>query len=240
MLPIPAIDLRGGRCVRLRQGDYNQETVFGDDPVAIACRWVEEGAKYLHLVDLDGAREGKPVNTSVVANIVQAAGVPCQLGGGLRDEPAIEAALALGVERAILGTRAVRDPEWFTAMAQRYPNRLVLGLDAKNGLVATEGWLEVAQTTAIELAKRYADLPLAAIVYTDVARDGMMRGPNFDATADLAHAAAHPVIASGGVTTTEDVLELRRRGIGACILGRTIYEGTMNLRDLVEQLARGG
>lgn len=238
MLPIPAIDLRGGKCVRLRQGDYGQETIFGNDPVAVACRWVDEGARALHLVDLDGAKAGRPVNTAVVAQIARAAGVPCQLGGGLRDQAAIEEALALGVERVILGTRAVRDPDWLSEMAGRYPAKVVVGLDAKNGLVATEGWIEVSSLTAIEIARRCALLPLAAIVYTDVAKDGMMAGPNFEATSALAAATRHPVIASGGVTTIEDVLELRRRGIGACILGRTIYEGSMKLRELFARLAR--
>ena len=235
MLVIPAIDLRAGQCVRLQQGDYARETVFGD-PVALAGQWVQQGAEFLHLVDLDGAKEGRPVNTTVIQDIVRAAGVPCQLGGGLRDEESIRRALDLGVERVIVGTRAVRDPEWFSRMADALPERLVLGLDAKDGLVATQGWLDVAQLTALEVAHRYRQSPLAAIVYTDIAKDGMLSGPNFEATQRLAEATRHPVIASGGVTTVEDVLELRRRRIGACILGRALYEETIRLPALLARL----
>ncbi|QDU59218.1 1-(5-phosphoribosyl)-5-[(5-phosphoribosylamino)methylideneamino] imidazole-4-carboxamide isomerase [Planctomycetes bacterium Pan216] len=236
MQVIPAIDLRGGSCVRLRQGDYGQETVFDADPVAVARRWKEEGADFLHLVDLDGAKEGRPVNTDVIRAIVSDVEIPCQLGGGLRDDDAIKAAFDLGVSRAIIGTRAVRDPEWFTSACERFPGKLVLGLDARDGMVATDGWLQASETTAVELAKHYAEAPLAAIVYTDIARDGMMSGPNVDATCRLAESSPHQVIASGGVTTIEDVLELQRRGIGACILGRTLYEGKVKLPELLNQL----
>jgi phosphoribosylformimino-5-aminoimidazole carboxamide ribotide isomerase len=236
MLVIPAIDLRGGKCVRLRQGDYGQETVFGDDPVSMACRWVDEGAAFLHLVDLDGAKEGRPVNTAAIEGIVKKSGVPCQLGGGLRDEAGIRQAFDLGIRRVILGTKAVRDPEWLAEMATLFPEQVVLGLDAKNGKVATDGWLDVSELSVLDLARKHDRLPLAAIVYTDIAKDGMMSGPNFDATEALAKVSRHAVIASGGVTTTEDVLELRSRGIGACILGRTIYEGNIKLSDLLRRL----
>lgn len=236
MLILPAIDLRGGKCVRLRQGDYSQETIFGDDPAEMARRWVDEGAAYLHLVDLDGAKEGRPVNTNAIEAIVKATGVPCQLGGGLRDEAGIREALGLGVQRVILGTKAVRDPQWLGEMATTFPEQVVLGLDAKDGKVATDGWLDVSDASVLDLAKQHDKLPLAAIVYTDIAKDGMMAGPNFDATEALAKATRHPVIASGGVTTVEDVLKLRSRGIGACILGRTIYEGTIKLSDLLRRL----
>lgn len=236
MLVIPAIDLRGGKCVRLKQGDYNQETVFGDDPVEMAQRWVDDGAQWLHLVDLDGAKEGRPVNTAAISDIAKKVGVPCQLGGGLRNEEGIRAAFSLGIERVILGTKAVRDPEWLVAMANLFPGQTVLGVDAKDGNVATDGWLDVSELTALEIVKRHDSLPLAGIVYTDIAKDGMMAGPNFDSTAALAQATRHPVIASGGVTTVDDVLELRRRGIGACILGRTLYEGKIRLSDLLRRL----
>lgn len=236
MLVIPAIDLRGGRCVRLRQGDYQQETVFSDDPLVTARRWVEQGGEYLHLVDLDGAKEGRPVNTEVVQQIVANTGVPCELGGGIRDEAAIEDALALGVERVIIGTRAVRDPDWFARACNRFPGKLALGLDAKDGNVATQGWLEVSELTAAELMRRFESLPLAAVVYTDIAKDGMMSGPNFEATQILAQNTSHQVIASGGVTTDEDVLELLRRGISACIIGRSLYEGTMKLPALLQRI----
>lgn len=236
MLVIPAIDIRGGRCVRLRQGDYARETVFGDDPVAMARQWVEQGAEMLHLVDLDGAKAGRPVNTQVIANIVRAAGVPCQLGGGLRTDEGVRQALDLGVSRAIIGTAAVRNPDWFAKLAASHPGRIALGLDAKNGNVAMEGWLDIAETTAIDLAAQFRDLPLAAVIYTDISRDGMMAGPNFDATEALSRSLPIPVIASGGVTTVEDVFELQRRRIRACILGRTIYEGTIQLPQLLSQL----
>ena len=236
MLVIPAIDLRGGRCVRLRQGDYDRETVFSEDPVAVAGRWVEQGAERLHLVDLDGAKSGQPVNHAVIADIVASTDVPCQLGGGLRDEATLRSIFELGVEWAIVGTRAVRDSDWFASMAETFPDRLVLGLDAKDGMVATEGWLDVSETNAVDLARTYDPLPLAAIVYTDIAKDGMMSGPNFDATERLDRACRAGVIASGGVTTVDDVLELRRRGIGACILGRTLYEGTLQLPALLHRL----
>lgn len=244
MLILPAIDLRGGKCVRLRQGDYAKETVFGDDPAAMARRWVEEGARYLHVVDLDGAKEGRPVNTQAIRAIVREAGAPCQLGGGLRSIVAIEEALALGVDRVILGTKAASDPEWFASVVARYPDRIVLGLDARNGMVATEGWIANTTLSALELARRYEELPLAAIVYTDVARDGMMQGPNLDAIEELALSTRHLVVASGGVASVEDVLALKHRGIGACILGRSIYEGNIKLQELFERLRaeaiRGG
>src|SRR6478735_1083492 len=168
MQVIPAIDLRGGCCVRLRQGDYNQETVFGDDPAAMAAHWEAEGAGRIHLVDLDGARDGRPVNRAAVRAILERVGVPCQLGGGVRDEATIAEWLDSGLERVIVGTQALKDPDWFRTMAAKYPGRLVLGLDARDGRVATEGWLEVSSVEAAELAGQFDDLPLAAVVYTDI------------------------------------------------------------------------
>jgi phosphoribosylformimino-5-aminoimidazole carboxamide ribotide isomerase len=207
----------------------------------MARQWIEQGAEMLHLVDLDGAKAGTPVNTDVIADIVRTTKVPCQLGGGLRTDEGVQQALDLGVSRAIIGTAAVRNPEWFARLADSHPGRIALGLDAKDGKVATEGWLDVAETTAVELAARFRDLPLAAVIYTDISRDGMMAGPNFDATEALARSLPILVVASGGVTTAEDVFELQRRGIGACILGRTIYEGTIQLPQLLSQLrARRG
>lgn len=239
MLPIPAIDMIEGKCVRLRQGDYAQKTEFSDDPVAVACQWTQQGARRIHLVDLDGAKEGRPVNTEIIRRIVKETRVPCQLGGGLRDERAIEQALELGVDRAIIGTRAVRDPDWFEKVAEQFAGQIVLGLDAKNGKVATEGWQEVSEISVLKLAERFEPLPLAAIVYTDIAKDGMMQGPNIDATVELARATRHQVIASGGISTEEDVLELLRRGIGACIIGRSLYEGTVSLPNLLKRIEHG-
>ncbi|MBM3997020.1 MAG: 1-(5-phosphoribosyl)-5-[(5-phosphoribosylamino)methylideneamino]imidazole-4-carboxamide isomerase [Planctomycetes bacterium] len=229
----PAIDLRDGKCVRLKQGDYAQETVFGDDPAAMAQRWVDDGATYLHLVDLDGAKEGRPVNGKSVRAIVQAASVPCQLGGGLRAEDDIKQALSWGVIRVIVGTKALQSPEWFAKMAERFPGRIVLGIDAKAGKVATQGWLDVSEISALDLARRCAHPPLSAIIYTDISRDGMMQGANVAAMAEMASAVPIPVIASGGVTTLDDVKALATAGLAGCIIGRALYEGQLNLREVV-------
>jgi phosphoribosylformimino-5-aminoimidazole carboxamide ribotide isomerase len=234
----PAIDLRGGRCVRLRQGDYQQETVFGDDPAAMGRRWVEQGAAWLHLVDLDGARDGSLTNREAIAAILSAVHAPCQMGGGVRDEATIEQLFDLGLTRLIVGTRAIKEPEWFAAMCRKFPGQLILGLDARDGMAATDGWLETSRTPAVELAQRFADFPLAAIVYTDIAKDGMMAGPNLDAMEQMAHAVDVPVIASGGVTVAQDVAHLAQRGLAGCIIGRALYEGGLTLRDALAA-ARG-
>ena len=239
MLILPAIDLRGGQCVRLRQGDYGQETVFGADPAAMARRWVDQGARYLHLVDLDGAREGRPVNGASVRAIVRAAGQPCQLGGGLRAEEHIAEALSWGVERVVIGTRALKDPGWFEGVCRRHPGKIVLGIDARAGRVATDGWLEVSELPALELARRCAAWPLAALVYTDISRDGMLEGPNVEALAEMAAAVPLPVIASGGVTTLDDIRRLAGLGLAGCIVGRALYEGRLNLEEAIEAEVRG-
>jgi phosphoribosylformimino-5-aminoimidazole carboxamide ribotide isomerase len=233
VLILPAIDVRGGHCVRLVQGDYAQETVFGDDPAAMAQRWVSQGARYLHIVDLDGAREGRPVNGDSIRKIVAAAGVPCELGGGLRSEADIELALSWGVERVILGTRALQEPAWFEKVCRRFSGKVVAGIDAKQGRVATHGWLEVSESSALEFARRFADWPLAAIVYTDISRDGMLAGPNAEALFELAAAVRLPVIASGGVTTIEDVRRLASLNLAGCIIGRALYEGRLDLKAAI-------
>jgi phosphoribosylformimino-5-aminoimidazole carboxamide ribotide isomerase len=233
----PAIDLRGGQCVRLKQGDYAQETVFGADPAAMAKRWVDEGATYLHLVDLDGAKEGRPVNGASVRAIVEASGVPCQLGGGLRTRAHIEEALSWGVARVIVGTKALQARGWLEEMTAAFPGTIVLGIDAKGGKVATHGWLEVSELTALELARSCAKLPLAAMVYTDIGRDGMLQGANVEATAELAAAVPIPVIASGGVTTLDDVRRLAGRKIPGCIVGRALYEGRLRLGEILAAIA---
>jgi phosphoribosylformimino-5-aminoimidazole carboxamide ribotide isomerase len=229
VLILPAIDLRGGQCVRLRQGDYARETVFGDDPAAMARRWVDQGAAYLHLVDLDGARQGRPVNGDGVRRILQAAGVPCQLGGGLRSEEHIRDALGWGVARVVLGTRALLDPAWCEAMCRRFPGQVALGIDARQGRVTVQGWQQTSDRSALDLARSVAGWPLAALVYTDVGRDGMLGGPNVEATAEIAAAVAAPVIASGGVTSLDDVAALARRGLAGCVIGRALYEGRLDL-----------
>ena len=227
----PAIDLRGGQCVRLRQGDYAQETVFGD-PAAMAARWLAEGANYLHLVDLDGAKEGRPINGPSVRAIVKAAGIPCQLGGGLRTEADIREVLGWGVSRVIIGTKALTSPTWLDEMTAKFPQQIVLGIDAKDGMVATHGWLDVSTVSAIDLAKRFESLPLAGLVYTDIARDGMMQGVNAAAMTEMVHATKLPVIASGGVTTIDDIRILRGIPVAGVIVGRALYEGTVDLREI--------
>lgn len=227
----PAIDLRGGKCVRLRQGDYQRETVYGDDPAAMARQWVGQGARCLHLVDLDGARDGSTTNYEAVRQIVTAVDVPCELGGGIREAATIARYLQLGLSRLVVGTRALKEPDWFRQMCREFPKQLALGIDAKGGLVATDGWLKTSTTSAIELARQFADEPLAAIIYTDISRDGMLQGPNLAAMAEMDAAVEVPVIASGGVTTAADVRELARIGLDGCIIGRALYEGTLTLAD---------
>jgi phosphoribosylformimino-5-aminoimidazole carboxamide ribotide isomerase len=234
MLVIPAIDLRGGNCVRLRQGDYDEETIFGDDPAAMAARWQSEGAELIHLVDLDGAKAGKPVNIEAVRQILASVSVPCQLGGGIRDEATIAAWLSAGISRVIVGTQALRDPEWFRSMANSYPGRLLLGLDARDGRVAAEGWLEQSSTTVLELAERFDRLTLAGIVFTDIARDGMLNGPSLELTAALAASVQSPVIASGGVGTLDDIAQLATLPIAGVIVGRALYDGRFTLRQAIE------
>lgn len=237
MFLYPAIDIRDGRCVRLQQGDYARETVFADDPAAVARRWVEQGADRLHLVDLDGAKAGHPVNGAVVRRIVEAASVPCQLGGGIRDDAHLEEVFAWGVRWAVLGTKALHDPAWVRSVAERYPGRIVLGLDARDGFVATDGWLNTSRVQAADLAKQVQDAPLAAVVYTDIATDGMMSGPNYEALAQMRVATRLPVIASGGVSTIAQVRRLAEAGTFGCIIGRALYEGTIQLPEALALFA---
>lgn len=225
----PAIDLRGGKCVRLEQGDYDRETVFGDDPAVVARHWVDQGARCLHLVDLDGAKEGRPANLAAVSAILEAIDVPCELGGGIRDEATIERLLQLGLSRLVLGTSALKRADWFRRMCGRFPNRLVLGIDARDGRVASEGWLQTSDVSATALAAEFADEPVAAIVYTDIATDGMMQGPNLEAMAAMQRAVDLPVVASGGVTTVDDVAALAAVPMAGCIIGRALYEKRLDL-----------
>jgi len=227
----PAIDLRGGKCVRLRQGDYQQETVFNDDPVAVALSFQAAGAKHLHIVDLDGAREGSPVNLPAVQDVVAAVDMECELGGGVRDEQSIAELLGFGLSRLVVGTSAIKQPDWFRETCRAYPNKLVLGIDARDGLVATDGWLKTSSTSAVELARQFADEPISAIVYTDIATDGMMAGPNTQAMAEMQNSVNLPVVASGGVTTLDDVQALAEAGLAACIIGRALYEESFSLSD---------
>lgn len=236
----PAIDLRGGNCVRLHQGDYGQETVYGSDPAAMARHWIDQGATWLHVVDLDGARAGKPVQLDTVAQIVAAAGkVPVQLGGGLREEAHIRQALDAGVSRVILGTRALRDAEWAGNITRAHPGKVVLGLDAREGRVAAQGWLETDSLTVAEVLDRAKDWPLAAIVFTDIGRDGTLKGCNVEATAEVARLARVEVIASGGIGSLEDILAVAKAGLPGCIVGRALYDGRVDLKDAIAAVAKG-
>jgi len=227
----PAIDLRGGKCVRLQQGDYDRETVFGEDAVAMARQWSDWGASHLHLVDLDGAREGRPRNLAVVASILQSVNLACELGGGIRNEQTIRELLDLGLCRLVIGTLAIREPQWFRSMCRQFPQRLVLGIDARDGKVATHGWLQTSDMEATDLARQFSTEPIAAIIYTDIATDGMLAGPNVAAMAEMQAAIDLPVVASGGVTTREDVARLAAIPMAGCIIGRALYAGTITLPD---------
>jgi phosphoribosylformimino-5-aminoimidazole carboxamide ribotide isomerase len=230
---IPAIDIKNGRCVRLEQGRMDRETVFSEDPAAMACQWQAQGASLIHLVDLDGAVSKEPRNRSVIAAILEAVDVPLQLGGGIRDLATIEMYFQLGVQRIVIGTEAIRNPDLLKAAGRQFPGRMVVGIDARNGLVAIEGWTETTTTTAIDLARRFEDCGLAAINFTDIHRDGMQTGPNIEATGQLAAAVSIPVVASGGVSTLDDIrnlLPLENAGVEGVITGKALYSGTLDLK----------
>ena len=235
MLIIPAIDLKDGACVRLRQGRMEDSTVFSDDPVAMAARWVEAGCRRLHLVDLNGAFAGKPVNGDAVKAIAAAwPKLPIQIGGGIRDLNTIEAYLSAGVSYLIIGTQAVKEPAFVTEACKEFAGHIIVGLDAKDGMVATDGWAEVSTTKATELAKRFEQDGVSSIVYTDISRDGMMQGVNVEATVNMARASSIPVIASGGITNMDDIRALQAvadKGILGAITGRAIYEGSLDVKE---------
>lgn len=235
MLLIPAIDLKNGECVRLRQGDMEASTVFSDDPVAMAGQWVAAGARRLHIVDLDGAFAGKPKNAGVIHEIALAyPDLQIQLGGGIRDEDTIAAYLDAGVNFLIVGTQAVKEPHFVAKVCAEFPTHIIVGLDAKDGKVATEGWSKLSKHDVIDMAKRFEDDGVEAIVYTDISRDGMMQGVNVEATLKMAQAINIPVIASGGITSMDDLKALSKvadEGIMGAITGRAIYEGKIDLKE---------
>jgi len=232
MLLIPAIDIKEGKCVRLRQGLMEDSTVFSDSPLAMADKWVELGAKRIHLVDLDGAFAGKPANADVINAIAEKyPNVPIQIGGGIRDEKTIQAYIDAGVQYVIIGTRAANEPEFIGEIASEFGKNLIIGLDAKDGIVAVDGWAKLTEHNVVDLAKRFENDGVQAIIYTDIARDGMMQGVNLDATKHLAESVNIPIIASGGVTNMDDLIELQKiesSGISGVITGRAIYEGTLD------------
>jgi phosphoribosylformimino-5-aminoimidazole carboxamide ribotide isomerase len=235
MLLIPAIDLKDGKCVRLRQGRMDDETVFGDDPVAVAGRWVEAGARRLHMVDLNGAFAGKPVNAAAISAVAKAfPDLPIQVGGGIRDEETVQAYLDVGVQYTIIGTQAVSAPHFVNDLCVEFPGHIIVGLDAKDGKVAIDGWSKLSHHSAIDMAQRFEGDGVEAIVFTDIGRDGMMTGVNVESTVELAQAVRIPVIASGGITSIEDVQALcsvADEGIIGAITGRAIYEGTLDLAE---------
>jgi len=233
----PAIDLRHGKPVRLQQGDYDRQTIFGDCPATMAKRWVDAGAKRLHLVDLDAARGDDPnANRKAVEMILAAVDVPCQLGGGIRDDQSIARMLGIGVARLVVGSAALKRPDWFALVCDAHPRQIAAGIDARNSLVATDGWLQTSETRATDLAKqlRTRTPHVAAIIYTDISRDGMMQGPNFEGLAEMMAATDIPLVASGGVTTLDDVRQLVAMGMPACIVGRSLYDGVMSLEEVLE------
>ncbi len=228
---IPAIDIKDGHCVRLYQGDFQQVTVYDADPVAVAQRWISEGAQRLHLVDLDGARTGMPIHTDIIRAIVRSAGVPVQLGGGLRNIEAIERALELGVQRVILGTAAVRDPDLIAYLVQQFGDAIAVAIDARNGMATTAGWTETAAISAVDLLERMATLGVRRIIYTDISRDGTLSEPNVAATGALVRPGGPAIIASGGISAIDHLRRLAAVGVEGAIVGRALYTGDLSLRE---------
>ncbi len=242
MILYPAIDLKGGAVVRLRQGDMDQATVYGSDPAAQAASFEADGFEWLHVVDLDGAFAGESRNAEAVEGILARVKMPVQLGGGIRDMAGVEAWLGRGVTRVILGTAAVRDPDFVKAAAKAYPEKVAVGIDARDGLVAVEGWAEVSDMTVLDLARRFEDAGVAAIIYTDISRDGLLKGLNLEATRALAEAVSIPVIASGGLADIEDVKRLvaqENRAIAGAITGRALYDGRLDAREALAAAKAG-
>jgi phosphoribosylformimino-5-aminoimidazole carboxamide ribotide isomerase len=234
MYIIPAIDLFKGACVRLIQGDYNRRITYRQDSVEQALEFAGDGAEWLHIVDLQGAKLGKPVNTDQIEKIAALGKLKIEVGGGLRDEDSIKHLFDIGVTRAIIGTKAVNDFEWFAKIAEKFPKQIALALDARGAKVATEAWTKENSHLLLDFAVRADNLPLAAVIYTDITKDGMMEGPNFDRTEELIKAVKLPVIASGGINSTDQIKKLAAIGAHAAIIGRSIYEGNLSLKDAIE------
>jgi phosphoribosylformimino-5-aminoimidazole carboxamide ribotide isomerase len=242
MIIIPAIDLKGGACVRLEQGLMERETVFNDDPAAQGLEWERQGGELLHIVDLDGAFAGVPKNRHAIEAIVKGVSIPTQLGGGIREIATVEAYLSLGIGRVIIGTAALRDPEFVRQACRLFPGRIVVGIDAKDGMVAVAGWAEVTGMAAVELARRFEGDGVCAIIYTDISCDGMMRGPNIGATRALAESISIPVIASGGLSSLADIrslMAIESSGVTGVITGKAIYSGAINLSEAIALTKNG-
>lgn len=234
MIIYPAIDIRGGKCVRLLKGEFSQQTVYGDDPSEMAAKWEAAGAKYLHLVDLDGALKGRSVNTEAIKKIARTVNIPIQLGGGIRNEEAIAEKFDAGVQRVILGTAAVNDPEFVKRVAQKYNERIVVGIDAKDGYAAVEGWSSVSDLRAVDFAKMMADIGISTVIYTDIATDGTLGGPNLSAMEEMVNAVPEiDVIASGGIATIDDIAALKTTGVAGAITGRALYANTLDLAEAI-------
>lgn len=233
MLILPAIDLRNGKCVNLVQGRAGEETIFSDQPVKMATQWQQDGAEYLHLVDLDGAFGAESDNLHIVKEIVEVLQIPAQLGGGIRTMERLESVLELGVTRAILGTAALKNPSLVEAACREYGSRIAVGIDAKDGMVATEGWLDISEKPALAFAKEMEDCGAQTIIYTDIKSDGMLQGPNFETTRAIADAVSVNVIASGGITSLQDVQALKAVGVYGAIVGRALYTGALELTNAI-------
>ena len=231
---LPAIDLIDGKCVRLVQGQYDKKITYRDKPSDQAKDFINEGAQWIHVIDLDGAKAGKPVNIEAIESIVALGRLKVEVGGGIRDVESIKHLLYIGVERLIIGTRAIKEFDWFADMCKKFPGRLVLGLDARDSKVATHGWLQETEETIIDFAQKAACLPIAAIIYTDISKDGMLKGPNIDRTANLVQSIDVPVIAAGGVTTVGDITHLGEIGVSGAVIGRALYEGTITVKEAIK------
>ena len=237
MIIIPAVDIKKGRCVRLFQGRMDKETVFSDDPAAMAKRWEDEGAEIIHVIDLDGAIKKSPQNLNSISKIIESVSAHIQVGGGIRDKKTAGLLLDLGVERVIIGTEAIKNPNFVKDACKAFPGRIIVGIDARNGFVAIEGWTKTTKIKSVDLAKQFEDCGIAAINFTDIHRDGMQTGPNIDETMRLAEAVSIPVVASGGVSTIEDIknlLPLKEAGVVGIITGRALYSGSLNLKEAIE------
>ncbi|MBI3584518.1 MAG: 1-(5-phosphoribosyl)-5-[(5-phosphoribosylamino)methylideneamino]imidazole-4-carboxamide isomerase [Nitrospinae bacterium] len=243
MLIIPAIDIKGGRCVRLFQGKMNQETVYSDDPVSVAKRWEDEGAEFLHLVDLDGAVSGAPKNKEIIGNIIRSVKIPVEVGGGIRNVDSIKEYISMGSRKVIIGTTALENPELVREACKMYYDKIMVGIDAKNGQVAVRGWEDVTGTSASVLAKKFEGMGISGIIYTDISRDGTLSGPNIDSIKSFAESVNIPIIASGGVSNINDIkniMKLKKHGVTGVIVGKAIYSGSVNLREAIELCSHEG